>query len=262
MYFIDGILIDAGAPASVDDFRAFIKSLLKANQIKLCVITHTHEDHCGGGYLLQQEFNRPIYAHEEAIEKLKKESNYPQYRQMAWGEKRLPIDAEKIPHSITSISGKYTFEVIEMPGHAPEQMVLIEKNKQWVFATDAVQPKYKMLFGAASDIQEDIAIIYNSIKTLYEYTTGMDDLKIFLSGSGVYKGRELLREKMNEIKTLHQDVHQLYAEEVKKYDQEEKVLCKVLKRKFKRETAVGSLTQGDLSILNLIKSLLNWPLSD
>ena len=262
VYFIDGILIDAGAPASLNDFRAFIKSLLEINQIKLCVITHTHEDHCGGGYILQQEFEIPIYAHRDALEKLKQEYFYPQYRQMAWGEKRLPVDAEEIPSSITSFSKKYTFEIFPMPGHAPEQIVLIEKKQQWVFAIDAIQPKYKMLFGAASDIQEDISLIYDSIKKLSEYTTEMEKLKIFLTGSGVYGGKRLLKEKMNEIKSLHREVHQIYAEEVKNYDQEEKVLRKVVKRKFKRETAVGNLTNGDLSIMNLIKSLLKWPLSD
>ena len=181
---------------------------------------------------------------------------------MAWGEKRLPVDAQEVPRSIKTTSEKYVFEVIEMPGHAPEQIVLIEKNQQWVFATDAIQPKYKMLFGANSDIQEDISEIYKSIKKLDEYTVGMDDPKIFLSGSGVFEGRTLLKEKMEEIKSLHREVHQIYAEEAKNYNEEEKVLRKVLKRKFRRETAVGSLTQGDLSIMNLIKSLVNWPLTE
>lgn len=262
VYFIDGILIDSGAPASVNDFRDFIKSLLKTNKIKLCIITHTHEDHCGGAYILQNEFEIPIFAHEAVIEKLRKEYFYPQYRQMAWGEKRLPVVAEKVPYTITSESEKYTFEIFPMPGHASEQIVLIEKTEQWVFATDAIQPKYKMLFGAASDIQEDIAIIYNSIRKLYEYTAGMDKLKIFLSASGVYDGQELLKDKINEIKSLHLRVHQIYEEEFRNHNDKEKVLRRVLKRTFKRETAIGSLTQGDLSIMNLIKSLLKWPLSE
>lgn len=262
VYFIDGILIDTGAPGSVDDLRVFITSLLENNPIKFCLVTHTHEDHCGGAHMLQNEFNVPIYAHPEVLKKLKEDSTYPQYRQMAWGEKRLAVTAQKFPNSITSNSEKYSFEIFPMPGHAPEQIVLIEKKKQWVFAADAVQPKYKMIFGAASDIQEDIATIYDSINKLYEHTKEMGDLKIFLSGIGIYEGRKFLKEKMNEIKSLQREIHQLYEEESKKYDQEEKILQKVLKRKFRRETAVGKLTQGDLSIMNLIKSLLNWPLSD
>ncbi|TFG26031.1 MAG: MBL fold metallo-hydrolase [Promethearchaeota archaeon] len=262
VYFIDGIIIDSGAPASANDFRDFITSLLQSNPIKLCVITHTHEDHCGGAYILQKEFNIPIYAHKDAIEKLKKEYYYPEYRQIAWGEKRLSVDAEKLSDSITSNSEKFVFEIFPMSGHAPELITLIEKNQQWVFATDAIQPKYKMLFGAASDIQEDIAVIYDSMKKLYEYTANWDNLKIFLASSGVFEGKILLEEKLNEINSLHRKVHAIYEEESKNLDNEEKLLKRVLKRTFKRETAVGSLTQGDLSIMNLIKSLLKWPLSD
>jgi glyoxylase-like metal-dependent hydrolase (beta-lactamase superfamily II) len=262
VYFVDGILIDAGAPASVKDFREFIISILQDNQIKLCVITHTHEDHCGGAYLLQKEFNIPLYAHKDAIEILNTESLYPEYRQMAWGEKRLPADVNEIPDSIISNTNQYKFKIFPMPGHAPEQIALIEEKEQWVFAADAIQPKYKMFFGAESDIQEDIATVYHSIQKLYERIEGMDDLKIFLSGRGAVEGREFLKEKMNEIKSLHHKIHQIYHEVSENYDEEEKILRRVLKKSFRRETAVGKLTNGDLSIMNLIKSLLKWPLSD
>lgn len=262
VYFVDGLLIDAGPPAGVKDFREFITSLLDTHQIKACVITHLHEDHCGGAHLLQEEFNILIYAPEGAIEKLKTVSTYPQYRQITWGDRRLPVDAKKIPDVITTKSGKYAFEIIPLPGHAPEQVGLLEKNQEWFFATDAIQPKYKMLFGGSSDIQEDISEIYNTIKTLHEYTEGMDNLKIFLSGPGVFEGRVFLKEKMNEIESLHRKVHRIYKEESKNHEDEEKILRKVLKGTFRRETAIGKLTQGDLSIMNLIKSLLKWPLTD
>lgn len=261
VFFIDGVLIDAGPPGGVRDFRKFIQSLLENSEIKLCVITHTHEDHCGGAYILQKEFNIPVYAPEGAIEELKKEYTYPQYRQITWGKKRKPVNAKIIPQEIISLSKKYILEPIPMPGHAPEQIILIEKDQQWLFAADALQPKYKMLFGAESDIQEDISVIYDSIKKLYEYTDGMDDLKIFLSGPGVFEGRGFIKEKMDEIKKLHRNAHQYYEEESKNYDKEEKILRKVVKHLFRRETAIGKLTDGDLSIKNLIKSLLEWPIS-
>ncbi|TXT64422.1 MAG: hypothetical protein BAJALOKI3v1_210009 [Promethearchaeota archaeon] len=261
-FFVDGILIDAGPPAGVNDFKKFIRSLLKDTRIKLCAITHTHEDHCGGAFMLKQEFNIPIYAPKGAIGPLKEDYTYPQYRQITWGEKRRSVQAQELPETITSISETYQFEVFPMPGHASEQIALIEKGQEWVFAADAIQPKYKMLFGASSDIQEDMAIIYSSIKKLYKYTSNMEDLKIFLSGPGVYEGREFIKQKLEEIEDLHKKVHQFYNEESNRYDDEEKILRKVLKRLFKRETAVGRLTDGDLSIMNLIRSLLEWPLNN
>ncbi len=60
VFLIDGLLIDAGAPGGVDDLRKFIKTLDSENVIEKCVITHNHEDHCGGGRMLREEFNIPV----------------------------------------------------------------------------------------------------------------------------------------------------------------------------------------------------------
>ncbi len=259
-FLVDGLLIDAGAPACINDLREFITDELNEKEINLCILTHTHEDHCGGAQMLQREFNIPIYAHEKAIEILKKESTYPEYRQITWGEKRLPVKTKILPSTIKSGSLDYGFEIFPMPGHAPDQIALIEKTQEWAFVADGIQPKYKMLFGASSDIQEDISVIYDSIKNLYNFTEHMKNLKIFISGHGLYKGREFLKKRLREINELHQKIHRLYKEEVKNYNNRQRVLKKVLKRAFKRETVIGKLTKGDLSTMNLIKSLLKWPL--
>jgi glyoxylase-like metal-dependent hydrolase (beta-lactamase superfamily II) len=259
-FLVDGILIDAAAPASANDFREFITPIVKDGELSMCILTHTHEDHCGCAYILQQEFNIPIYAHEKAISFLKKESSYPEYRQITWGEKRLPVKAKKYPPRIISQSGKYEFETFPMPGHAPYQVAFIEKSQEWAFVADGVQNKYKMIFGASSDIQEDISVIYDSIKKLYNFTEDMKNLKIFIAGHGLYEGRQFLKERLKEIDHLHHKIHRLYKEEEKNYNDRERTLKKVLKRAFKRESLIGMLTKGDLSAMNLIKSLLKWAL--
>ncbi|TFF97316.1 MAG: MBL fold metallo-hydrolase [Promethearchaeota archaeon] len=258
-FFVDGLLIDCGAPACVDEFERFISPLIKKYNIK-CIITHSHEDHCGAAYLLQNSYDIPIYAHKKAIPLLEEEGTYPQYRQMVWGEKRLPVDAKEVPDSIISNSEAYKFNIISTPGHAPDQFTLIEKEQEWAFVADAVQPKYRMLFGKASDIQEDIAEIYNSIKTIYEYTEGMNNLKIFTSGRGIFNGREYLQNKLSEIESLHLKVHKVYKELSGKYQKDTRLMKNVLRKTLGRESAVGKLSRGDLSKMNLVKSLLQWPL--
>jgi len=258
-YFIDGILIDSGAPASVDEFKNFIKPLTSNYDIK-CILTHSHEDHCGGAHLLQEQFQIPIYAHNKAIPDLKEEYNYPKYRQMTWGKKRLPVEAEEVPNIVVSDSEKYSFKIFPMPGHAPDQFALIEEDQEWAFVADAVQPTYRMLFGESSDIQEDIKIIYDSIKNLYKKTEGMNNLKIYPSSKGVFIGRHFLKEKLEEIENLHQKVHQKYEELSKDYEREDRLMRKVLRGTLGRESAVGKLTRGDLSKMNLVKSLLRWSL--
>jgi glyoxylase-like metal-dependent hydrolase (beta-lactamase superfamily II) len=258
-YFIDGILIDSGAPAAVNDLKDFINFLHKKQGIQECIITHAHEDHSGGAHMLKSEYNIPIYAHKKAIPILKKEANYPQYRQIAWGEKRKPVIAKKIPNRIKTFNHQFVFDIFPMPGHAPELIALVEKSKEWAFVSDAIQPRYKMLFGHNSDIQENLSQIVGSMINLLEYTKNLHDLKVFISGHGINE-RKIIEQKVEELNELHIRVHELYLRfSTAGYD-ESNILKKILRELFGRETAIGKLTNGDLSIMNLIKSSYNWTL--
>ena len=257
-FLIDGLLIDAGAPGGVDDLRDFINSLNSKNMVEKCVITHNHEDHCGGGRMLQKEFKIPVFANKLAISLLRKEKKYPDYRQMAWGVEYRPFEAELLRDPIKSKSGKYIFDIVDTPGHAPELISLVERKHQWAFITDAVMPKYKMIFGKHTDIPEDISLIFQSIKKLYDFTKGMDNLLLFTSGKGVFKGRSFLKDRMDEINSLHLNAHRFHNEANQKGLLDKQLLKYVLKKMFERENFVGILTRGGLSSKNLIVSLLEW----
>jgi len=260
VFLIDGLLIDAGAPGGVVDLREFIKSLDSENMIEKCVITHNHEDHCGGGRMLQEEFKIPVFASKLAIPLLRKEKNYPDYRQLTWGVNYQPFQAELLKESINTKSGKYTFDIIDTPGHAPEIISLIERKQQWAFITDVVMPKYRMLFGKDTDIPEDISLIFQSIKKLHNFTKGMDNLLLFTSGKGVFKSRSFLKERIDEITSLHLKAHGFQKEAIERGLQDKQRVRYVLKKMFKRENFIGTLTQGGLSHNNLILSLLEWPM--
>jgi glyoxylase-like metal-dependent hydrolase (beta-lactamase superfamily II) len=210
--------------------------------------------------MLQEEFNIPVFASKLAIPLLMKEKIYPDYRQMTWGVNYQPFQAKPLKDSISSKSGKYIFDILEMPGHAPELITLVERKQQWAFITDAVMPKYQMIFGKDTDIPENIFHIFNSIKDLYDSTKGMENLLLFSSGKGVFKGRSFLKEKMDEIKSLHLKAHRFQNEAKQKGLRDARLLRYVLKKMFKRENFIGSLTQGGLSNKNLILSLLEWPM--
>lgn len=258
-YLIDGLLIDSGAPGAVDDLRDFVKSLNPNKKIQKCFVTHAHEDHAGGANLLSTEFGIPIYAGKKATDLLNLGNTYPDYRQMAWGPKLLPVKAIPIKDTIKTNSNKYTFKLFAMEGHAPELIALIEREKQWAFVADAVQPKYKMIFGAHSDIQEDISLIYQSLGELYDFTEGMDDLLIFSAGNGVFHGRDFIIERMSEIQNMHSRVHELYNELTRENVIEKRKVKKILKKIFGKESFIGQMTRGALSRKNLIISLLRWP---
>ncbi len=257
-YLVDGFLIDSGAPGGENDLREFVKSLNCDQMIEKCFITHTHEDHAGGAHMLNTEFAIPIFTSEKAIDFLSKGNLYPEYRQAAWGPKLLPVYAEIIDEPILTKSKKYKFELFPMSGHAPELVALIEKKQQWAFVADAVQPKYKMIFGKNSDIQEDISLIYQSLSKLYNFTESMDQLLIFSSGNGVLQGREIIMKKMEEIEDLHKKAHEYHRLLQKEGYSGKKLIRKIIKKLLGRESIISQFTQGDLSRENLILSLLKW----
>jgi hypothetical protein len=118
-----------------------------------------------------------------------------------------------------------------------------------------------MIFGKDTDIPENISLIYQSIKRLYDFTEGMNNLLLFTSGRGVFKGRVFLKDRMDEINSLHLKVHKFQAEAKEKGLSDKRLLRYVLKALFTRENFIGTLTRGGLSHKNLIISLLEWQIN-
>ncbi|MFX0210381.1 MAG: MBL fold metallo-hydrolase [Candidatus Hodarchaeota archaeon] len=248
-YLIDGLLIDSGAPGGVNDLRNFVKSL-GDQKIGSCVLTHSHEDHAGGAHMLNSEFGVPIYASKKALPILKAGYTYPEYRQIPWGEEGvLPVEAKILPNLISSMSGKYTFYVLPIPGHAPDQIALIEKQQEWAFVSDGIQVKYKRIFGGTSNIPEDISIIYQSILDISLFTQKMLNLQIFLPGGKIYS-RDLIHQKLEEIWNLRLKVHELNNQGFS--------VDEIVVRIFGEEDILASFTNGKLSKRNLILSLIEW----
>ncbi len=256
IFLVDGLLIDAGAPAGAADILEFVQSLPEPEKPEACIVTHAHEDHAGGGKVLSEEFGIPVYAHEKALKYIHEGMTYPDYRQLAWGEKMEPAPlVQPLPPSpISSTSKKFTFSFFPMQGHAPCLVALIEREFGWAFVADGVLPKYQMIFGNQSNIQEDIRQIYDSIVKLQEFTEDLPNLKIFIAGQGMFSnGQELLASKIQEIETMHQKAHDLRLEGFKNR--------KILRKMFGGESFIGTFTRGDLSRMNLLKSLLTWPIN-
>lgn len=259
-FLIDGLLIDTGAPGGENDLRSFIKSLNKDKMVKKCLVTHSHEDHCGGAAMLQSEFKIPIYASNKAIPHLRKEKSYPDYRKITWGFPYRPFNALPVAESISTSSNKYKFDLFEIPGHAEDEIALIEKKQQWAIISDGIMPKYTMLFGKSTDIPEDISQIYNSLKLLDNVTKNLNKLLIFTSGRGVYSNQRMFQEKIIEIDNLHKNVFKYRKEGKKRGYKDRSLLRFIIREMFGKEHFIGQFTRGDLSIKNLILSLLEWPL--
>ena len=262
-YLIDGLLIDTGAPGGVKAFELFINSLNAEQAVKKCVITHAHEDHAGGAYLLQEKYHIPIFSGKLSVPILQKSFSYPDYRQMFWGKEGLsPVTAHVQEGPITSASGLYHLEQLSLPGHAPDLIAYIEKQQQWAFVADMMLPSYKRIFGSTCNIQENIAEIYRSLLKLHSFTEGLDDLWIFVSGQGVYRGREIILQRAYEIAYLHKQVHEIKTSLESKQLAEPHLLKKIVRKVFGGESSSAIASRGELSHANMVKSLLLWPLDE
>jgi len=207
--------------------------------------------------LLSEELGLPIYIHKKGIDKVRKGFSYPDYRVFAWGAPFEPAPAVRPLDvgSLTTKSGKYTFDLQLLPGHCDSLIVLIEPSQQWCFVTDTIVPTYQMIFGEPSeDIHEDMRQIHASLRQLQHHSAGMDRLTIFTAGFGMFPGHEILAKNISDIEGLHEKVHELKAKGL-----QDRTIVDEL---FGEEHPIGLMTNYALSRLNLVRSLLRWPITE
>lgn len=258
VYLIDGLLIDSGAPAGLDEFVEFVEK--EDSRVEEVVLTHWHEDHSGAARYLTEELGLPVYIHEKGLEIVRNGFYVPNYRELAWGNPLEP--APKVEplnlDSINSPTAKYTFEVLHIPGHSQDLIALIEPDEGWVFVSDSVVPSYQTIFNESrkelgkgmEPVNEDIEQIYSSLKKLKDYTTEIEEFSVYASYFGKFEDRKIIEKNIEELESLHAKVHNLKMEGLSPQE--------IVKEIFDGEHITGKLTDGALSRLNLVNSLLEW----
>ncbi|MEM7105758.1 MAG: MBL fold metallo-hydrolase, partial [Bacteroidota bacterium] len=122
-FLLDGILIDTAQSNMVRFFR----KCFQEKQIDQVLITHFHEDH-SGNIPVVQEWGKPVYAHPIGVELLKKPEKLPIVERWVWGESAA-VSVNPITGSVES--DKFKLEFIHTPGHSPDHLCFIEKNRGW-----------------------------------------------------------------------------------------------------------------------------------
>ncbi|MED3691976.1 MBL fold metallo-hydrolase [Peribacillus butanolivorans] len=119
------------------------------------LLTHHHTDHIGLVNRIVSTHTIPVYAHPNAILILKRDTEYIKmrveffrklYQEMGCGEigeKQVadlhnPIilsEDNKIHCGIQQITNNqlFGFDILEIPGHAPDQVALYNKECKWLF---------------------------------------------------------------------------------------------------------------------------------
>ena len=128
-YLVDGLLIDAGPPATAGELVAWCRK----RDVRQVVNTHHHEDHSGGDWALRTRLGLPVAAPPETAAILADFPRLQLYRRIVWSQ---PRDVVVDPLGEAVETGGYRFQVIPTPGHSPDHVCFFEPEQGWLFSGD------------------------------------------------------------------------------------------------------------------------------
>lgn len=238
-YYVDGLLIDTGPYHVADE----IDSAFASFPVQTIVNTHHHEDHIGNNRVFQEKLGLgPALAHPRAVPRIL-ETDYwaPSllaYQQLAWG---TPPPSRAIPIGSKVDTSRYSFQVIDTPGHSDDHITLLEPENGWLFGGDLfIKEELSTLRW-----DEDVNSMLESLHKLLNYSFET----IFCSSGRVVKNaREAVEGKIAYWEAIGERVQQLDAKGIAPEVIREQVLGK--------ESALFIPTEGAFGKINLVLSFL------
>ncbi len=234
-YLVDGLLIDSGSPHQK---REFLKAL-ENTPIHTLVNTHSHEDHIGANSALEKR-GIPIKAHPEALPILRNPSllKMAYYRRFFWG---VPEPSEASPIGDKIETDRYSFKVIETPGHSPDHVVLYEPSEGWLFCGDAYvggrDLAYRKVYRPGQIIESLRKMASLEISYLFPG-----------SGNPHQNGRDKILAKLESLEELRDRILDLHRQGLPPRA--------IARRIVGREPFITWLTLGDFSAVNLVECFL------
>jgi len=185
------ILVDTGAPATQEKYRALFASLqVDPLDIRLIVITHGHSDHFAHAIELRELTDAPVLCHIEALPALRTGKNPPVHPRNELGESVLKMIAGKEPAasgpfepdiviesaydlSFFGVSGK----IIPTPGHSKCSLSVLLDSGNAIVGDMIVSSPFTGLASAAYFADDPDSLFTNIRKLLPQAHT-------FYSGHG------------------------------------------------------------------------------
>lgn len=233
LYVVDGLLIDCGAKKlKREGSRFFLEQ-----QIEQVALSHLHEDHSGMAAWLQKEMGVPVYLHEMALPDAREKGKYPFYRHLMWGN-RPRFAPEPIPDVIKT--EKYSFDIIDSPGHTKYHKVLHEKNQGWLFSGDLFVTPKPLVALYEEDMQDTIA----SLQKLLQ----LDFDTVFCAHKGVVEnGKDALQQKLDFLLNLQLKVEELRQQGLTDRDIDRKLYPEI--------PLITKVSKGQWSSYNIVSTI-------
>jgi glyoxylase-like metal-dependent hydrolase (beta-lactamase superfamily II) len=235
-HLVDGLLIDTGCSHTSKELAAFLDDKV----LRQGVNTHYHEDHMGGNHDIMMRYGVDVYAHPESIPLIARRFDLYPYQEIAWGYP-VPTTVKPIPDVVNT--ERYTFQVIETPGHCAGHISLIEPSKGWCFTGDLFARENPKFIRP----EENIGEIIRSMRKVIGLPT--DRLVLFTAvGKIVEDGRKALGQCISHLTDLSAKVRNLHGSG--------STIDEILVSEFGGEHMFSQLTNGQFSTRSLISSLL------
>ncbi|MEM1405936.1 MAG: MBL fold metallo-hydrolase [Bacteroidota bacterium] len=237
IYFVDGLLVDTGQ-------RKAHKKILEATErlaVEQIFITHHHEDHTGNICAIREKHRCDVFGSEECSQIMENPPGISRAQQLVWG-KRAPYHDIK-PVLKTIKTNKYTFDIIPIPGHAPDMVALYEPERKWLFSADLFIHSYIGYFLKGESMMDQI----ESTQRILELDF---DVMFCAHNPQLTDGKNQLKKKLHFLESFFDQVATLY-----KKGYSEKQIFKSLK--LKEDLFVKFLSGGQLSKLNMVRSVIN-----
>lgn len=236
IYYVDGLLIDTGHSRRKKEVIATTNDLV----IKKIFVTHHHEDHTGNALSLQQKFNCEIFGSEKCCELMKNPPKLSFAQKLYWGLRPSQPNIKHVSNLIET--DKFKFQIIPIPGHAEDMVALYEPERKWLFSSDLYVNSHIGYFLYSESMSRQIESIGIVLKLDFEV--------MFCSHNPKFEdAKSKLEKKLNFLENFQGEVQALYG---KGY------LPKAIMRemKLKEYTMIKLLSGGDLSKLNMVKSVI------
>jgi len=235
-YLVDGLLVDTGCSHTAHELVSFLED----KEINAVVNTHFHEDHIGANSLLAKRRKVPAYAHPASIPLMEHGFHLYPYQEVVWG---IPEPCTALPVPDTIETCRYRFSVIETPGHSEGHICLFEPEKGWCFTGDLFSRENPKFIRP----EENVADMVRSLRMIDRLPS--ERLVLFTSlGRIVEDGRAAVANCIKYLEELSRKVHGLAGSGLDEQG--------IVERIFGGEHLFASLTDGQYTSLNLVRSIL------